>query len=212
MQITVIGSHGQIGQIVTRKLAEQGHQVIAMIRDEAQHDEMKALGARPIVADLEGDMSAALEGSKAIVFTAGSGGKTGGDMTLRIDLWGAVRSYRAAARAGVQRYLMVSALKAADPDSGPERIKHYLVAKHIADEYLMKTALDFTILRPGGLKNEPGSGRVKAELLLKDQQGTIPREDVAEALIACLNEPATIGKTFDLVSGETPIAEAVRSL
>jgi len=154
----------------------------------------------------------ALQGCDALVFTAGSGGHTGGDKTLLVDLWGALRTFRACEAHGLRRYLMVSALRAHDPDSGRAALRHYLVAKKIADEYLERTSLDYTIVRPGRLTNEPGTGRVRLGAPGQVAAGEIPREDVAEVLAACLDAPQTHRTRFDLVSGPTAIAEAVNTL
>ena len=209
MNVAVIGAHGQIGQLLVPKLLAGGMDVRAMVRGEEQRE---ALGATAILGDLEGDFEHVLEGCDAVVFTAGSGGHTGGDMTLRIDLWGAVRSYAVCAQHGVRRYLMVSAIGAQDPPPGRERIKHYLVAKHIADDYLQRSGLDFTIVRPGKLLNEPGTGHIATGPELLEQGGSIPREDVADTIVACLRDDSSIGKAFNLVSGATPIADAIAGL
>lgn len=212
MTVLIIGGHGQIGQCLIRKLAERGTGVRAMIRDESQAPALAELGAEPVTGDLEGEFAHALDGCDAVIFTAGSGGHTGGDKTLLVDLWGALRSIRACESVGLKRFLMVSALGAHDPDNGRDKIRHYLVAKHIADDYLVRSALDYTVVRPGGLTNEPGSGRVLLVPQFSGEGGEIPREDVAAVLVACISAPNTIGKIFDLVTGDTPILDAVRNV
>jgi uncharacterized protein YbjT (DUF2867 family) len=212
MKTLVIGAHGQIGKILCTKLAAAGRPLRAMVRDEAQRGELSALGAEAVVGDLEGVFEHALQGCDALVFAAGSGGHTGGDKTLLVDLWGALRTFRACEAHGLRRYLMVSALRTHDPDSGRAALRHYLVAKKIADEYLERTSLDYTIVRPGRLTNEPGTGRVKLGAPGQVAAGEIPRADVAEVLAACLDAPQTHRTCFDLVSGPTAIAEAVDTL
>lgn len=208
----IIGGNGQIARHLARLLAIAGAAPRAMIRSPDQADELAALGAEPVQGDLEGDFERALDGCDAVIFSAGSGGHTGGDKTLLVDLWGALRSIRVCEEKGIRRYLMVSALRAQDPDRGPDGIRHYLVAKHIADDYLTRSDLDYTIVRPGRLTDAPGTGRVHVASLLSGEVGEIPREDVAAVLAECLASPGTVGKTFDLVSGDTPIRDAIQGV
>lgn len=209
MNILVIGANGQIGRILCRRLVEAGDHVRALLRHQEQFPALRACGAEPVGGDLEDTFEDALEGCDAVVFTAGSGGKTGGDKTLLVDLWGAVRAMRACETRGVRRFVMVSALRAHDPDTGPAAIRHYLVAKHVADEYLMRSGLDYTILRPGRLLDEPGTGRVTLTLSGPREVADIPRADVAHVVQACLKANETVGGCYDLVSGDTPIEKAV---
>jgi uncharacterized protein YbjT (DUF2867 family) len=211
MKTLVIGAHGKIGRVLCSKLVSAGRPVRAMVRQEAQRSALEQRGAEVVLGDLEGAFEHALEGCDALVFTAGSGGHTGGDKTLLVDLWGALRTLRACEARGVRRYLMVSALRAHDPDAGRPALRHYLVAKKIADEYLERTALDYTIVRPGRLTDDPGKGRVQLGPPGSVSAGEIAREDVAEMLVACLAAPRTRRSCFDLVTGSTPIAEALAS-
>jgi len=212
MSTLIIGANGKIGRLLIARLVAAGETPLCMIRDAAQADEIKALGGEPIVGDLEGDFDEAYERADAVVFAAGSGGQTGGDKTIMVDLWGAIKTIDFCRKFGIDRYLMVSALRADDPDNGPESIRHYLVAKHLADEYLQRSNLDWTILRPGRLTDEPGTGQVA---LQREPDGpiTIPRDDVAAALQLCLARPAeTARQVIDLISGPTPIADALATL
>jgi uncharacterized protein YbjT (DUF2867 family) len=145
--------------------------------------------------------------AEAVVFSAGSGGSTGGDKTLLVDLWGAVKTIRAAEATGVRRYLMVSAIHAADPDRGRAAIRHYLVAKAIADEKLQQSALDYTILRPGRLNDTPSTGLIRAGEDIG--YGEISRADVARTIVETLEHDNTIRHTFCILAGETPIGEAL---
>lgn len=212
MTIAVLGANGQIGRVLIPKLTHAGHNVRGLIRDDAQASTIQDAGAEPVVGDLEGPFDHVLDGCDAVVFTAGSGGKTGGDKTLLVDLWGALRSYEACHEKGIQRYVMVSALKVDSPDRGPASIRHYLVAKRIADEYLQRSGLDYTICRPGRLLNAPGRGRVDVRGQRGNPDATVAREDVATVLAACIAAPNTIGKTFDLAAGDTLIADAIESV
>jgi uncharacterized protein YbjT (DUF2867 family) len=171
------------------------------------------VGAEPVLADLERehDIAGAVAGADAVVFAAGAGPGSGPARKRTVDLGGALKLIDAARAAGIRRYVMVSAMGAADPAAGSEAMRPYLEAKHDADEALRASGLDFTIVRPGGLTDEPGTGRVAAAERL-GRRGTIPRDDVAAVLAAVLAAPNTIGVTFELLAGETPIDAAVAAL
>jgi uncharacterized protein YbjT (DUF2867 family) len=128
-----------------------------------------------------------------------------------VDLGAAVKLVEAAREAAVPRYLIVSSIGAHDPGSGGEQMRPYLEAKEAADEAVAASGLDYTIVRPGSLTDEPGTGRVSVHSDL-GHRGSVPRDDVAATLAACLEEPATVGKTFELFAGDTPIAQALRGL
>lgn len=214
MNILVIGANGQIGkQVISQLKDDKEHTVRAMVRKEEQADAFNKAGVEPVLANLEGtveELAEAMKGSDAIVFTAGSGGSTGLDKTLLIDLDGAVKTMEAAEQAGISRYIMVSALYAEDRTSWPEQIKPYYVAKHYADKQLERSSLQYTILRPGGLLNEPGRGKVTTDI--EQGESSIPREDVAKVIVAVLNAENTYRKAIPLVSGEHLIQEMVQNI
>ena len=211
MRVLVAGSHGQVGRHLVRLLAGAGHEARAMIRDGSQAPEMEDLGGTPVVADLEGDPSAAAEGCDAIVFTAGGGPGSGAAKKETVDRQGAVKLIEAAKEYGIRRYVMVSSMGADDPESGPEGMRPYLRAKGSADDSLRESGLDYTIVRPGRLTDDPATGRVDAAVSL-GRRGEITREDTARVLLATLTAANTHGKTFEVLAGETPIDEAVRAL
>lgn len=209
MQVLVIGTSKGTGNLLVRQLLEAGHGVRAMVRDPAQRPALAELGAEVVVGDLEGALDGVVPGVDAVAFCAGSGSATGPDATLRVDLHGAVRIIDACEQAGVGRYVQLSSMAADDPLHGPPAIRHYLAAMHARDRILVASGLDATIVRPGGLTNDPGTGRVRVGIPTLGERGSIPRADVAAVLAACLEEPATIGATFELLGGSTPIAAAV---
>src|SRR5699024_4195099 len=145
------------------------------------------------------DLVAAAEGCDAIVFAAGSGGHTGADKTLLVDLEGAARTVEAAQQLQIKQFVMVSAIYADQKDKWT-RIKHYMVAKHHADRILKESGVPHTIVRPGGLLNEPGTGKVALATYI--ERSTIPREDVATVIYEVLGAENMMNKTFNLVSGE----------
>jgi uncharacterized protein YbjT (DUF2867 family) len=168
-----------------------------------------------VVCDIERDeggdaLAAAVEGSDAVVFAAGAGPGSGPERKRTVDLGGAVRLIEACQRAGVDRYLMISAM-GVDREPYSDQMRPYYEAKRDADRALQASPLAYTIVRPGGLTDEPGTGRVEVGTPL-DHSGQVTRDDVAAVLVATLDEAGTIGLTFDLLNGETPIAAAVASV
>lgn len=214
MNVLVIGANGQIGRHLVSQLKENpGHTVSAMVRKQEQLEALDKSGVEAVLADLEGtveELAEAMKGIDAVIFTAGSGGSTGADKTLLIDLDGAVKTMEAAEKAGISRYIMVSALYAEDRTKWPDSIKPYYVAKHYADKWLESSSLNYTIIRPGGLKNEPGNGKVT--LNPEAGESSIPREDVAAVIIAALDADNTYRKAFPLVSGTEPINEVIEQI
>ena len=211
MRVLVVGANGNIGRrLVARLDLLDDVFVRAMVRSEAQRDAIRALGAEVVLGDLEGAFEHALDGMQAVVFTAGSGAKTGLDKTLMIDLWGARRMVDAAEASTVARFVMVGSMGTRDPLQGPEGLRPYLVAKRAADDHLMASSLDWTIVRPGSLTDEDGTGAVSIGAAIPWR--SVPRDDVAAVVAQCLLEPASVGTVFEVVSGGVPVAEAVAAL
>ncbi len=209
MKVLVIGANGNTATRLVRRLAEGPHDPVAMIRDPAQRAKFDALGVQTVLGDLEYPIDHAVSGTDAIVFAAGSGSSTGKDKTVLVDYLGAIRSMVAAQVHDVRRYIMLSSLNA-DAHS-TSRIAHYHKAKAHADNHLRETGLDYTIVCPGGLTDEPPTGRVIASTDLNGR-GLTSRENLADALAMCLDFPSTVGKSFGLLDGDTPIDAALRSL
>ncbi|WP_412989268.1 SDR family oxidoreductase [Pediococcus siamensis] len=211
MKVFVIGAHGQIGKLLVAQLLDRGDEVVAGIRDVKQRDFFEDQGAATQLYDLNeqpDELAKALTGADAVVFSAGSGGKTGYDQTLLIDLDGAVKSMEATEKAGIKRFVIISAMNAEDRTRWTA-IQPYYVAKHYADQYLRdETDLDYTIVKPGTLTNDAGSGGIQ----LNQQKGKIAREDVAEVIVAALHNDQTIKKEFAVSEGQTPINEAMAQL
>lgn len=214
MRVLVVGANGQIGSKLVRMLQEDDRYTpVAMVRKEEQSEKFQSEGIDTVLADLEGpvkDLENAVKGNDAIIFTAGSGGSTGLDKTLLIDLDGAVKVMEAAENTQVKRFILVSALQAHNRDNWNEEIRPYYVAKHYADKMLESSSLDYTIVRPGGLMNEPGTGTIQLGLNL--ERGTIPREDVARMLLEVLLAQNSYRTAFDVISGEVAIEKAVKDI
>ncbi|HVX34116.1 MAG TPA: SDR family oxidoreductase [Solirubrobacterales bacterium] len=207
--VAIAGGHGKIAMLLGALLAGRGDGVRGLIRNPAQEGDLRAAGIEPVLCDLEGDddVAAAIRGSDAVVFAAGAGPGSGEARKSTMDLGGAVKLIEAAKAAGISRYLMVSSMGAEDPPAGGGAFGAYLRAKALADDALRASGLDYTIVRPGRLTDEPGTGLVA--IAADTGRGEVPRADVAAVLLACLDTPATIGRTFDLISGTTPIPEAL---
>ena len=208
MKVFVAGANGKVGTILCDKAwAAQDFSPVALIRDARQSMKFTALGVPAVVGDLEDGVGEFLPGMDAVVFTAGSGAHTGPDKTVDVDQNAAIRLIDDCVSAGVPRFLMVSAI-GADPNSESDRIGHYLRAKGVADEHLRASGLDYVILAPGSLLDDPGTRRVRVAEDLGGR-GTISREDVAALILECLRNPFTSGKTLQAVSGEYKVKRAV---
>ncbi|MGG1885012.1 SDR family oxidoreductase [Priestia megaterium] len=211
MKVLVVGANGTTGKQVVEKVANsKQHEAYAMIRDEKQADALKKLGANVVLADLEQDVSDALRVMDAVIFAAGSGGHTGDKKTIAVDQNGAKNIIDEAKNQGVKRFVMLSSMGTDAPEQGPEGLQLYLRAKAIADEYLKQSNLQYTIVRPGTLSNDQATGKIDINNDIEDKSQTIPRADVATVLVECLNEEATIGKTFEMLAGETEIEKAIK--
>ncbi|GAE36846.1 SDR family oxidoreductase [Halalkalibacter akibai] len=209
MNVLLIGANGQVARHTIAKLKDEDHQVIAMIRDSKQATELKDLGAdKTVVADLEGNFDHAFDQADAVIFAAGSGGHTGADKTILIDLWGAMKAVDAATRLGVKRFVMLSSMGTVDPDKS-DRIRHYLVAKKLADDYLKQSQLTYTIVRPGSLTNEAAQEKIKLEEEIQVRDNTITREDVAIVLAKVVKRENSFNKTFEILNGSLAIDQAL---
>ncbi|MYW00344.1 SDR family oxidoreductase [Streptomyces sp. SID3343] len=215
MRIVIAGGHGKIALRLERLLAERGHTVAGFIRNPDQANELREAGAEPIECDLERaaveEVVEHLAGADAVVFAAGAGPDSSRERTMTVDYGGAVLLADAAEDAGVRRYLIVSSMGASTnppPDTDPD-FALYLKAKGEAEEDLLaRGALDLTILRPGRLTDDAGTGLVS--LSQREGGGAIRRDDVAAVLAELLEEPGTAGLTLEVVGGDVPAAEAVR--
>ncbi|MFD7979606.1 SDR family oxidoreductase [Streptomyces sp. NPDC059071] len=215
MRVVIAGGHGQIALRLERLLAAGGHQPVGIIRRPEQEADLRAAGAEAVVLDLESasvdEVAAALEGADAAVFAAGAGPGSGAQRKETVDRGAAVLLADAAERAGVRRFLVVSSMGARSGHEGDAVFDAYLRAKGAADDDVRaREGLDWTILRPGMLTDDAGTGMVR--LAASTGRGPIPRDDVAAVLAELLDTPATAGLTLELISGSTPVAVAVRDI
>ena len=214
-QVFIVGAAGKVGRSLVEQASARGHRVLALHRGQDQAAELTALGARPVQGDLlqldVAALAAKMQGCDVVVFSAGAGGKGGASMTDAIDGRGLELAVAAARAAAVPRFLLVSAF----PEAGrgkhlSDTFENYMVVKKRADVHLAESPLDWVILRPGTLTDEPGTGRVRAGLAIP--YGNIPRADVAATLLALIEHPQLRRCIIELTEGETPVFDALQAL
>ena len=217
MRIVLAGAHGQIARRLGRLLSARGDTVVGIVRNPDHEGDVVADGMEAVVLDLESatvdDVSAAVAGADAVVFAAGAGPGSGAARKDTVDRAAAVLLADAAEWAGVPNYLLVSSVgvdlvaDGATPAGVDEVFVAYLRAKRAAEENLLaREGLRVTVLRPGSLTDDPGTGRVT--LAPSVERGAVPRDDVAAVLVALLDQPRDRA-VLELVSGSTPVDEAV---
>lgn len=210
MTTLVIGANGQIGHQFCAIAAKAGLPIKAMIRNEGQRTWFAEQGIDTVIADLEGDFRHAFEGCDQVLFTAGSGPHTGPDKTLLIDLYAATRAVDTSRELGIKRFLMVSALRAENPQEAPEKLRPYMAAKFAADAYLRSAGVPYLILKPGRLTDEPASERVATSLEETGGVNTVSRANVAHALAHLVKADDLTDREFYLLDGEREIGAALR--
>jgi len=209
MQVFIAGATGQVGRKAVEKAIGAGHAVTGMVRREEDRGDLEAIGAKTYMADVTepGTLDRAIAGHDAVVFAVGSQGEA----VEAVDRDGAINLCDATKRVGIDRFVLLSSIGAGHPEDA-DQLEDYLHAKHEADEYVMQSGLDWTILRPGTLTDEQGKGqiRTKARFDREDAEGLeVSRADVAGVIVGTLDEPRTIGASFEFVEGGTEIQEAL---
>jgi uncharacterized protein YbjT (DUF2867 family) len=213
-RIAVVGGHGQIARLLHPRLVRAGHIPVALVRREDYRPELEGLGAEVRILDIERDdasaFGATFDGCEAVVFAAGGGPDGNIERKRTVDLEGSLKTIEGARSAGISRVVQVSAIgvDAPLPDDTAPVWKAYVEAKRDSDAALRSSGLDWTILRPGRLTDDPGMGSVLLDPAA--QRGEIPRADVASVIVAVLGDDRAVGHQWDLVSGDTPVEEAVR--
>jgi len=207
MKVLIIGAHGKVGQLLIGELQSRNIDFVAGLRSQEQikaynenNIETQYIDLTASLDDIKNSIEAS--GADVLVFSAGAGG-AGYDKTIEIDLDGAIKTMMVAEAIGIKRYIMVSSLFS-DTRSKWEAsgIRPYMIAKHYADDHLRGTNLDYTIIHPGALTDEDGTGKVK--LLDTNESGSIPRVDVAKSIALIIQTPSTIGKEYTFASGDEP--------
>ncbi|MGN2639525.1 NAD(P)H-binding protein [Nocardia takedensis] len=217
MHIVIAGGHGKIALLLAEAATRRGDTVSSLIRNPDHAEEVVAAGATPVRADLEAldaaDLAALLDGADAVVFAAGAGPGSGVARKYSVDRDGSVLLADAAERAGVSRFVQISSMGAGQaPAAGADEVwAAYLDAKTQAEEDLRGRKLDWTILRPGRLVDEIGTGSVRLQRT-PTGRGDIPRADVAAVVLELLHTPATAGATLEVIGGDTPYVDAVAAV
>lgn len=213
MKVVIAGGHGKIALQLERLLAGRGDTVVGLVRNPDHPTDVERTGAQALVLDLEQTDTAGLGphlgGADAVVFAAGAGPNSGIERKDTVDRGGAVLLADAATQVGVRRYLLVSSLGAGSepPEGTGEVFAAYLRAKTAAEQHVRAADLDWTVLRPGALTDDPPTGRV--ELAPSVRRASVPRADVAAVLVALLDEPRSAHHVLELVGGDTPVHLAV---
>jgi nucleoside-diphosphate-sugar epimerase len=219
MRIAIAGAHGQVARRLGRLLSARGDTVIGIVRNPDHRADLESDGVQPAVVDLESasvdEVAGVVSGADAVVFAAGAGPGSGAARKHTVDKGAAILLADAAERAGVRPYLLVSSMGAelarqGTPPGMDPVFATYLQAKLAAEDAILpRPALATTIVRPGSLTDEPGTGRVT--LARRAERGSVPRDDVAAVLLAFLDRPHD-GAIVELVSGPTQIDEAVAAV
>jgi uncharacterized protein YbjT (DUF2867 family) len=213
MNVAIAGAHGKIAMRLTPRLVARGDTVIGLIRNPEHTEEIRKQGAEPVLCDLEhasvDEIASAIKGADAVVFAAGAGPGSGAERKLTMDRDGAIKLLQAASSAGVPRYLIVSSVGAERPPDGDDVFSVYLRAKAEADEAVKASDREWTIVRPGRLTDDPGTGRVRIQS--EPFRGKVPRDDVAGVLDALLREPRATHRILYVNSGEDPIEQAINA-
>jgi uncharacterized protein YbjT (DUF2867 family) len=214
MDVVIAGAHGQVARQLARMLAGRGDRVRGLVRNPDHTGDLRADGAEPVVCNLEEttpeQLAGTVAGADAVVFAAGAGPGSGAARKETVDHGAAVKLLDAARLAGVRRYVMVSAMGTDHPPQDDAVFSVYLRAKARADQALAGSDLEWTIVRPGRLTDDPPTGRV--ELARHVARGSVPRADVAAVLLAVLDDDRTTGHIMEVVGGTTPIEDGLRAL
>lgn len=210
-KVLIAGANGLTGTRIIKILNNHGqYDPVAMIRNEDQKEKFSSMGVDVKVADLEEDLTGLFEDIDLVIFAAGSGSSTGKDKTIAVDQEGAIKLIDEAKRSNVKKFVMLSVIGADEPEKN-EKLKPYLEAKHKADEHLIKSGLNYSIIRPGTLTNDDGTGKIKAKEKLSER-GHIAREDVAYVIVNALDHANTHNQVVEILEGDQSLQEALGNL
>ena len=211
MDVVIAGGHGKIGRRLARLLLARGDRVRGLIRNPEHEGDLREDGSEPVVCDLESasaeQVAEAIAGADAVVFAAGAGPGSGAERKLTMDRDGAVKLVEAARSAGATRYVIVSSVGAESPPGDDDVFSVYLRAKAEADRAVMDSDRDWTVVRPGMLTDDPGTGR--ARIQSEPVRAEVSRDDVAAVLAAVVDESRAVGKVLYVVGGDDPIEDAL---
>lgn len=213
-RIAVVGGHGQVARHLLVELRRTEHTPVALVRNQDYRAELESRGAEVRILDIERQgadaFADAFTGCDVVVFAAGGGPDGNLERKRTVDLEGSLKSVAGAERAGIERFVQISAIGVDDPlpDGTDDVWRAYVEAKRDADAALRASALRWTIIRPGRLTDDPATGLV--HLGPDVERGDVTRADVAAVVAAVVGQDATVGHQWNLVNGATPVADAVR--
>jgi uncharacterized protein YbjT (DUF2867 family) len=214
MHVAIAGAHGKIGLKLAGLLTAEGHQVVGLIRNQEHAPEISQAGASPVLCDLERatveEIVTAIDGVDAVVFAAGAGPGSGAERKLSMDRDGAIKLLRAATASDASRYLLISGAGVENPPSGADVFSVYLREKGEADAALMESDREWTIVRPGGLTDDAGTGNVRIDAA--PFRGSVPRDDVVSVLARLLADPRSAGRVLYVNSGNRSIEQALNEV
>ncbi|WP_025563631.1 SDR family oxidoreductase [Psychromonas sp. SP041] len=210
-QTLIIGASGQIGKKLTQLMLDNNQHVVALVRDKSKLSDLHDDKLTIVEEDLNKDFGHAFNHCENVVFAAGSGGHTSADKTILIDLWAACRAADYAKNNDVKHFIMVSSIGADAPSEGPENMQPYLVAKHMADEHLIRSGLHYSIIRPGSLTNETGKNKFTNQRPEQKEQATITRDDVAKALLFAVTNPPKKSTITEIFNGSQSVDDVLPS-
>ncbi|MEJ1223435.1 SDR family oxidoreductase [Sediminicola sp. 1XM1-17] len=206
--VLIAGANGTTGKIIVNLLKEsQYFRPIAMVRKKDQMEQFESMGVKTILGDLEKDLVHTMDDIDKVIFAAGSGGKK----VVEVDQEGAKRLIDVAKMAHIKKFVMLSSIGADQPEKA-DKLQDYLKAKQNADEHLRHSGLNYTIVRPGALKNDKAVGKIDLAKSLEHKDGDISRQDVAQTLVRVLHDTTANAATFEILEGDTLIGEAVKKV
>jgi nucleoside-diphosphate-sugar epimerase len=212
--VAIAGGHGSIALALTQLLHQRGEGVVSLIRNPDHADDVRARGGRPVACDLEHadarEIAAAIDGASSVVFAAGAGAGSGAERKWTVDRDGAIKLLEAAVAVGAPRYVIVSSVGAESPPDGDDVFSVYLQAKAQADQAVQASDREWTIVRPGRLTDQPGTGKVRLDI--DPFRGEVTRDDVAAVLDALLQEPRSTRRVLYVNGGDQPVAQALAAL
>ena len=206
-KVLVAGATGTTGNIIVNLLTRsENYEPVAMVRGEDQLAAFREKGIKAILGDLSEDVSHVTRDMDKVIFAAGSKGND----VEGIDKKGAMKLIDASVKDQITKFVMLSSMGTKDPSAHPE-LEDYLKAKKNADEYLIKSELPYSIIRPGALNNDSGKGKIALDAYL-ERKGEISREDVAKTLFTALDDHLALRSAFEILEGDQPIAEALENI
>jgi len=212
--VAIAGGHGKIALRLAELLRRRGEPVVSLIRNPEHADDVRARGGQPVVCDLEradvAEIAAAIKGTSAVVFAAGAGPGSGAERKLTMDRDGAIKLLRAAEEVDAPRYLIISSVGAEAPPDDDDVFSVYLRAKADADAAVQASSREWTIVRPGALTDDPGTGAVRLDL--DPFRGRVPRDDVAAVLDALLAQPRSAHLVLYVNGGDVPVEQALEAV